>query len=134
MVTFINSVYALGDKRFPVTLNSNEFGGGGYAIACMGKKLGSLVPTTAFGWRYIGEHLTLDDIQILLDIIFEANNWPESGLDFRDNIVIHRELRRRMLNHPSYYLQAIELTTDYFYKYGNSHQDDPMYNPFQKPF
>lgn len=87
---------SFGDEVVTVSLTHNRWGGGGYEFKA-GDLSGKFHPTAVWGWLYHGEGLELDDIQILLQKICEANNLPDESLEFSHHIQIKRHVRRLIM-------------------------------------
>lgn len=87
LVEKIRFTAVFGDEYVDAEFSFQVYGGYAYKLKA-GSIEGTFAPAKVFGWQYHGHPLELDDIQILLDKIFEANNLPDDGRNFNANIVL----------------------------------------------
>jgi hypothetical protein len=106
MVERIVFIAYFGSKAEVVTLSHNRWGGGSYEFKA-GEISGKFHPTPVWGWMYWGDPLELDDIQILLDMIIQANNLDDDSLKYYQHVEIHKFLRRDIRTREDYY-NAVE--------------------------
>lgn len=106
----INAVF--GEQSVAAQLSLKLFGSGNYAFVC-GDSKGHFLYTTVWGWRYFGDPLELDDIQILIDLLIEALGKDGSGLEYTEHIVIPYQLRRFIMNRDDYF-EAMAVAPEYY--------------------
>jgi hypothetical protein len=98
---------AFGDVNVQALLDCNTFGGGSWLLTC-GDISGHFMPASVFGWRYEGDPLEFDDIQIIIDIISEAEGFDL--IDFTANVRMPWWLKREILTREDWSRAIASLT------------------------